>query len=148
MYNMQNKSKNVKILNANTKPIIFMYLKERYILDITDIPNEIDNTEYKKYLLNIVDHFSKMCKTYILTNKTANNILDKLFDFIKLYGTPKSIGIDNGKEFNNLLINDFCTNNNISIVHGLPYKPHPQGVVERLHRTVKKKLIRCKNSSL
>ena len=29
-------------------------------MDITEIPNNIDDTNYKKYILNIIDHFSKM----------------------------------------------------------------------------------------
>jgi len=43
---------------------------------------------------------------------------------IKLYGAPKRIGTDNGKEFINILLNSFCAENNIEIEHGLPYKPH------------------------
>lgn len=138
------KSKNVKILNDNPRPIIFMYPRDRYILDVTDIPNNIDNTDYNKYLLNIVDHFSKLSKTYVITNKTANNILDKLIDFINIYGVPKSIGTDNGKEFNNSLLKDFCMKKNITMVHGLPYKPHSQGVVERLHKTIRGGIILSK----
>lgn len=138
------KSKNIKLEKKEFKPILFQYPKERYVLDITDIPNNIDNTSYKKYLLNIIDHFSKMSKTYLITNKSANIILDKLVDFINSYGMPKSIGTDNGKEFKNSIMMNFCQENNINLVHGLPYKPHSQGVVERLHRTIKSHIVLTK----
>lgn len=135
------KSKNVKLAKKEFKQFLFQYPKERYILDLTDIPNKIDNTSYKKYLLNIIDHFSKMSKTYLINNKSANIILDHLLDFINSYEMPKSIGTDNRKVFKNSLMINFFQENNIKLVHGLPYKPHSQDVVERLHRTIKSHII-------
>lgn len=49
-----------------------------------------------------------MSKTYLITNKSANIIFDKLLDFINSYGMPKSIGTDSVKEFKNSLMNHFC----------------------------------------
>lgn len=57
---------------------------------------------------------------------------------------PKSIGTDNGKEFKNSLMMNFCQENNINLVHGLPYKPHSKGVVERLHLTIKSHIVLTK----
>ena len=105
------------------------------------MPYFIDINNQKKYILNIIDHFSKMCQSYILNNKKAFNILICIEDFIKKFGKPKSIGSDNGRELKNVLINDFMEDNNIKFVHGLPYKPHSQGVCERVHRTIKTGLI-------
>lgn len=60
-----------------------------------------------------------MSKTYLITNKSANIIFDKLLDFINSYGMPKSIGTDSVKEFKNSLMYHFCQENNIHLVHGL-----------------------------
>ncbi len=35
----------------------------------------------------------------------------------------------------------YCKDNNIKFVHGLPYLPHSEGVVERLHRIIKRGLL-------
>ena len=76
-------------------------------------------------------------KIIFIKNKKAHNILNCLKDFIKIYGSPKSVSADNGKEFKNKLISDYLSENNIHYVHGLPYNPHSQGVCERVHKTIK-----------
>ncbi len=45
----------------HTKQIICNKPKELYVIDITDIPKEIVNNSNnkEKYLLSIIDHFSK-----------------------------------------------------------------------------------------
>ena len=48
---------------------------------------------------------------------------------------------DNGKEFKNEILKNFCIQNNIKFFHGLPYRPHSQGVVERVHRIIKHGLL-------
>ena len=54
---------------------------------------------------------------------------------------PKSIGTDNGREFKNILLKNYMDDNNIKYITGLPYKPHSQGVCERVHKTIKAGLI-------
>ena len=39
------------------------------------------------------------------------------------------------------MLKKFCIDNNIKFLHGLPYRPHSQGVVERVHRVIKKGLL-------
>ena len=53
---------------------------------------------------------------------------------------PKEIGSDNGKELHNKLIENYLNEKNIIFLHGMPYNPHFQGVVERFHKTVKDSL--------
>ena len=123
---------------VKAKTIIFDYPKDRYVLDITDLPFYIDIIDEFKCLLNIIDHFSKLCKSYLLKNKKAYNILNYLKDFIKIYGSHKSVGAVNEKEFKNKFFSDYyLSQNNIHYVNGLPYKPHLQGICERVHKTIK-----------
>ena len=44
-------------------------------LDITDIPLKLQTDEYAKYLLSIIDTFSKYGYKYIISNKKAYNVL-------------------------------------------------------------------------
>ena len=62
-------------------------------------------------------------------------------NFISMYGLPRSIGTDNGREFKNKLFTDYMEENKIQYVHGLPYKPHSQGVCEIVHKTIKVGLL-------
>ena len=62
-------------------------------------------------------------------------------NFIDIYGFPKSIGTDNYREFKNKLLRDYMNENKIKYITGLPYKPHSQGVCERLHKTIKAGLL-------
>ena len=123
------------------KTIIFDDPKDRYVIDLTDLPHYIDFENKYKHICNIIDHFSKLCKSYLLINKSSLSILNCIKDFIEIYGKPKSLGSDNGREFKNKLIEDYLKNNNIKFVHGFPYKPNSQGVVEIVHKTIKTGLI-------
>ena len=57
-----------------------------------------------------------------------------------MHGFPKELGSDNGKELHNKLIENYLNGKNIIFLHGMPYNPHSQGVVERFHKTVKDSL--------
>ena len=46
-----------------------------------------------------------------------------------------------GREFINEKVSNYLNDNNIKMVNGKPYKPRSQGVVERVHRTIRNGLI-------
>ena len=126
-----------KYIREPSKQIITYYPKQRYIMDLTEIPIELkSNCEYN-YLFNIIDHFSKFGISIPLINKEAKTILNQLKIALECNGFPEEIGCDNGKEFKNNLLETYLKNKNIKLIHGLPYNPHSQGVVERFHKTIK-----------
>ena len=126
-----------KLKREPGKQIITYYPKQRYIMDITELPLELKaNTDYL-YLFNIIDHFSKYGMSFLIKNKEAKTILNYLKLALECNGYPNEIGSDNGKEFKNELIEDYLKKLNIIYIHGMPYNPHSQGVVERFHKTVK-----------
>ena len=81
--------------------------------------------------------------SYLIKNKEAKTILHFLTFALECYGYPEEIGTDNGKEFKNKTIENFLKDKNIKFIHGKPYNPHSQGVVERYHQTIKDMLF-CK----
>ena len=124
--------------------IITSYPRERFIIDLTCLPDEfIDKEKNKgyKYLFNLVDHFSKFGITYLIKDKKANTILSKLKLTFNCYGCPSEIGSDNGAEFKNLIVENFLKEMNIKFIHCIPYNPHSQGVVERFNQTLKDMLF-------
>ena len=63
-----------------------------------------------------------------------------IWEFIDKYGKPNYFVTDNGTEFKDNVQGEYCKNNNIKFIHGLPYRPHSHRVVERLYRVIKEQL--------
>lgn len=61
----------------------------------------------EKYLLNFTDHFSKFEKCYIIKDKTASSVLEKIKDFIKNIGKPYIFHTDSGGNLDQILLNYF-----------------------------------------
>ncbi|KAL5503594.1 hypothetical protein EMCRGX_G010567 [Ephydatia muelleri] len=96
-----------------------------------------------KWILHCVDHWSKFNFAYALDAKTASNVAGILNTHIFPYfGVPRILHSDNGREFVNMVIVDLlkCWNSNIQLVSGRPRHPQSQGLVERAHQTLHKKM--------
>ena len=63
------------IKKPKTKQIIPYYPKEEYRLDITELPKELIPSGGERYLLTIIDTFSKYATNYIQNLKKATLIL-------------------------------------------------------------------------
>ena len=96
----------------------------RYIADLWYLSKEISLKCGYKYILDVIDHFSKWYQGYPLITKNAGEILTYIKLFIQNFGKPVLLQTDNGLEFCNSDLSNFCTNNDIKIIHGKPR--HPQ----------------------
>ena len=126
-----------------SKQMIFKKPMSRMIADITELPYELYNKTKTKYLLNIIDHFSKYGFSFLCETKKAENILFNIKECFEKIGFPDELGTDNGTEFSNKLMKKFLEDNNVKFIHGRAYNPRSQGCVERFHRSIKIALI-CK----
>ena len=107
---------------------------ERIHLDTLELPLSENGF---KYLLVIIDYFSRFCILQPIQNKRAETIATTLFEkVICPFTTPKTIITDNGPEFNNTILAEICRLFNIKKVNIHAYKPESNGVVERLNRKV------------
>jgi hypothetical protein len=103
-------------------------------------PLERTDSGYR-YILTIIDNFSKYAYAVAMKQKTADEVqlnLDKILNAINK--TPKKILMDNGLEFKNKKIIDFLKGRNIEPRFGSPYHPETQGAVERFNGTLMGKL--------
>ncbi len=90
-----------------------------------------------KYLLVIIDYFSRFCILQPIPNKKAETIPSTLFEkVICVFSTPKTIITDNGPEFINAILAEICRLFKIKKVNIHAYKPESNGVVERINRKV------------
>ena len=129
-----------KLKREPSKQIITYYPKQRYIMDLSELPIELIKDSRYLYLFDIIDHFSKFGMSYLIENKEAKTILKTLKNALECNGFPKELGSDKGREFCNNLIENYLKEKNIEFFHGMPYNPHSQGVVERFHKTIKDSL--------
>ena len=77
-----------------------------------NISNENDGI---KYLLFVIDIFSRYLWVEQLKNKTATEVVNTLIQILHKGRQCNKIRSDNGKEFNNKIMNRFLKNEGITI---------------------------------
>ena len=104
--------------NPGAIPIRTFCCWERIQMDIVDLSEYQELNDGYRYLLNILDCFSKFLYSFPLKNKTAEAVFDVLSELFLIEGPPYILHSDNGKEFKNVKIQTLCHNLNIKIIHG------------------------------
>ena len=127
-----------KKLKGKPKIIIENGPHYRYVADLWTIPKVIAEKVKCNYILDIVDHFSKWYYGYTLITKEAQEVFNKIEIFFENFGYPSILQVDNGGEFDNNILNNYCAEKNIKIIHSSPYHPQTNGVVEVTHKEIQK----------
>ena len=133
-----NKNKKYKKLKGKSKIIIENGPHYRYVDDLWTLPKEISNSIKYKYILDVVDHFSKWYYGYALQSKNAEEILKNIDLYCENFGYPKILQTDNGGEFKNAKLKSYCNEHEIKLIHSSPYHPQTNGAVEVTHKEIQK----------
>ncbi|TLX70005.1 DDE-type integrase/transposase/recombinase, partial [Labilibacter sediminis] len=91
------------------------------------------------YCLVIIDDFSRFTWVFFLKSKSETAELVKRFIVLIENQTDKKtkgIRCDNGTEFKNAVLNQFCAENGIQRQFSSPHTPQQNGVAERRNRTL------------
>ena len=126
------------------KHIKSRYPGERFQADTVYLSDYIAD-DSNRYLLTMVDHFSKFGFAQIISNKKKETIKTKLIGMFGQQFSPKMLHTDNGKEFDNKQLRDYLEEKGIEYRKGRPYNPRSQGSVEAFNRTIQNFLIRAKD---
>ena len=110
-------------------------------MDLTYLPVHLCSNTKIKYLLNLIDHFSKFIISQPVGGGSGKTVEKKLEMCFKEYGVPEQLGSDNGSEFTNKDVTKLLKKHNIRHVYGKPYCPHSQRIMERAHRTIKTAIL-------
>ena len=102
-----------------------------------DLRNSSCTAQQQKWAINFIHHYTKFVHVLPLHSKSGKDVLDAFTQYCLSYGFQKKISTDNGKEFDNRDMQQFCQENGIQIAHGSPCTPTTQGLVERANRTWK-----------
>ncbi|KAL8103615.1 hypothetical protein AgCh_027987 [Apium graveolens] len=113
-------------------------LKPYHLLhvDLFD-PVNVMSIAKNKYVMVIVDKFTRYTWVYFLhkKNETAYTLTDHVRQLDKLVkDSVKIIRSDNGTEFKNSIMEEFCKEHGIKNEFSVPGTPQQNGVVERKNR--------------
>ncbi|CAB0032750.1 unnamed protein product, partial [Trichogramma brassicae] len=93
--------------------------------------------------LTIIDRYTRWPQAIPLADIAAPTVARALFaGWISLFGTPLTITTDQGGQFESKLLAELGSMVGAKHVHTTPYHPKGNGMVERMHRTLKAAL-RC-----
>ena len=90
-----------------------------------------------KYVLVVVDSFTKCMEAYPVSNIEAKTIAEKLvLEFISHFGVPLQIKSDRGKQFTCKLFSTMCELLEIDHKMSTPFHPQGNSRVERMVKVV------------
>uniref|UniRef100_A0A182NX56 RNA-directed DNA polymerase n=1 Tax=Anopheles dirus TaxID=7168 RepID=A0A182NX56_9DIPT len=92
------------------------------------------------YLLVIIDYFSRYKEVEILRRITACETAERLERIFVRLGYPRTITLDNGRQFVSTYFDDYCKQRGIVLNKTTPYWPQENGLVERQNRSLLKRL--------
>ena len=106
-----------------------------------------------KYLLVVVDRASKLLFSYLLPNKTVENVAKKLLELLLTFGITLSLRSDPGTEFTTAgtefttdVVQHLCKCFNVTIDYDPSARPRAHGAVERLGGWIHETFMElCKN---
>ena len=109
--------------------------RDSMAMDLLD--KSVTTTKGNRYILVMVDCFSRWTEACPLPYKTAQSIADAFFSQIVCrFGMPMVIHSDQGREFENRIMQELCILCGSHKTRTTPYHPQSDGLVERFNRTL------------
>ncbi|GJT74689.1 putative ribonuclease H-like domain-containing protein [Tanacetum coccineum] len=121
-----------KVLNLITKPLFMLHM------DLFG-PTIVSSLMHKKYCLVVTDDYSRFTRVFFLTTKDkTSEILENFIKEIEnlVDKKVKIIKSDNGTEFKNKVLDDFCIEKGIKREYSVARTPQQNSVAERRNRTL------------
>jgi transposase InsO family protein len=119
-------------------PIISLYSNKTWAIDLIDFNLRIINNY--RYIITVIDIFSKKCWLRTITNKSSLTVRNAFDNIITEAGTrPKLLMADNGNEMAEHF-KTYCNDNNIKIIHTRSNSPQANGIVENKNKQVRRLL--------
>ena len=108
---------------------------DRVAMDLLDM--SVTTARGNRYVLVIVDCFTRWTEAFPLPDKTAQSVADAFFNNVVCrFGMPIVIHSDQGREFENKILHELCLIGGSHKTRMSPYHPESDGMVERFNRTL------------
>lgn len=98
-----------------------------------------------KYILVIVDVYSRFARAKAMTNRSMTNIMKNIKEIFVDMGIPDNINCDN--EFNTNEFNKYAQDNNIRVHYSQPDELNKNAIVERLNYTISSRLMKWRTAT-
>lgn len=129
----------------NTKPSGFMDstpASQPFLELSIDLIGPLPRTAHgHKYILFILDKFTRNFEAYAIREPSSRAVVDKVEEYFCRFGFPLYVSSDNGKQFISRIWNSVMKRAGIQTRHTVPYRPCGQQV-ER-HNGTLKTALRC-----
>lgn len=130
--------------NYPRRRVIIKGLDDLWQADLADFTTYGRENKGFKYILMVIDCFSKYVWASPVKNKSAGDVAKAMRKILQGYRKPKNLQTDAGKEFYNSSFRQLMQQHDIN--HYSTYSTKKASIVERVIRTIKEKLY--KNFSL
>ena len=108
---------------------------ERVTMDLLDI--SVTSAKGNRYVLVMLDCFTRWTEACPLPDKTALSVADAFFQHVVCHFViPMVIHSDQGREFENKVMQELCLLCGSHKTRTTPYHPESDGLVERFNRTL------------
>ena len=126
--------------NFPRRPVLLKGIDDLWQADLIDLQSFYKINKGFRYILIIIDAFSKYVWALPIKTKTQVEVADYFEKTLQLGRVPNNLQTDLGKEFYNSLFKKLMTSYNIN--HYSTYSTKKASIVERVIRTVKNKLYK------
>ena len=123
-----------------TLPVKVFNIDEQWAADLIEVNNISKYNKGYKYMLTVIDVFSKHAWVEPIKNKTGQVVTTAFEKILKQGRTPIQLQTDDGKEFYNKTFQNLLTR--YGIYHFSTSGDTKASVVERFNRTLKQRLYR------
>ena len=96
-----------------------------------DFKGPLPSAGKNRYLLIIVDEYSRFPFAYPCSDISAATVITKLTELFAIFGSPGYIHSDRGTAFMSSELRTFLFQNNVALSRTTPYHPQGNGECER-----------------
>lgn len=112
-----------------------------------DIVGPLPVSNNFKYILTIIDRFSRWPEAYPLKDISASTIAKTfVYNYVPRFGIPLKLTVDRGSQFTSRCFSELTTLLGSHKIHTSAYHPQANGLVERFHRQLKTSILTSNNA--
>lgn len=126
--------------NYTQRPVVIRGLDETFSADLVDMQQHASVNRGFKYILTVVDNFSKYAWARALKSKNGEDVTSAMYSIFKEGRVSQNIHVDEGKEFYNSKFEALLQKYNVKMYS--TFSLQKVSIIERYNRTLKSKMYK------